>query len=108
MNNTQETDQDRAAEARDDYRDEVYARADNRRGRLYKEALAAGYAIDEYSPGDGTTRYRFFDMSDNRMAIEKFSYFAGRGSARALGLADAEKAMAQLDARAGYILGVDA
>ena len=45
MNNTQETDQDRAAEARDDYRDEVYARADNRRGRLYKEALAAGYAI---------------------------------------------------------------
>ena len=47
-----------------------------------RESLPAGFGVDDYSPGDGVTRYRFFDR-------EPFDYFGGRGIYTALGLKEA-------------------
>lgn len=40
------------------------------------------FSVDTYSPGDGVTRYRFFDVPNGR-------YFADRGSFTALGYKEA-------------------
>ena len=47
------------------------------------DSLPEGFGVDTYSPGDGVTRYRFFDR-------EPFGYFAGNGIYTALGIAEAE------------------
>jgi hypothetical protein len=54
-----------------------------------KENLPEGFGMDDYSPGDGVTRYRFFDR-------EPFGYFAGRGIYTALGIKEAETFVAGL------------
>jgi len=48
-----------------------------------REELPDGFGVDDYSPGDGVTRYRFFDR-------EPFGYFAGRGIYTALGIKEAQ------------------
>ena len=48
-----------------------------------RENLPKGFGVDTYGPGDGVTRYRFFDR-------EPFGYFAGRGIYTALGISEAE------------------
>lgn len=54
--------------------------------------------VDYYRPGDGVTRYRFFD--------KPLDYFAGSGLATVLG---AKEAMAWLDGfEAGHINGFEA
>jgi len=50
--------------------------------KLEEKAKAAGLYVDSYSPGDGYTRYRFFN--------KPMDYFAGSGLFAALGTKDAE------------------
>jgi hypothetical protein len=47
-----------------------------------REALPRGYSISTWSPGDGVTRYRFFDDGTR-------SYFGGNGIYTALGFKQA-------------------
>ena len=48
-----------------------------------RKSLPVGWGVDTWSPGDGVTRYRFFDR-------EPHGYFAGRGVYTALGIKEAE------------------
>lgn len=54
-----------------------------------RENLPNGFGVADYSPGDGITRYRFFDR-------EPFGYFSGRGIYTALGLKEANVFIAGL------------
>ena len=54
---------------------------------LNAELKNYGLSIDSYSPGDGVTRYRFFDFpEDSERATD---YFAGYGIFTALGWKEA-------------------
>jgi len=50
---------------------------------LQNSVQATGLSIDTYSPGDGVTRYRFFNEYNG-------NYFASSGIFTALGIRDAE------------------
>ena len=58
---------------------------------LEEKARHAGLYVDHYSPGDGVTRYRFFD--------KPMDYFAGSGLFTALGRKEADTWLE------GYVVG---
>jgi hypothetical protein len=62
---------------------------------LREMAHKAGYHVETYSPGDGTTRYRFFDLTEmarKGVSAQEQSYFGPlNGVHTALGLAAAKK-----------------
>lgn len=53
------------------------------KAELYERAESVGLKIDTYSPGDGVTRYRFFQTSPH------VDYFASDGEYTAPGLKEA-------------------
>lgn len=71
------------------------AKAPTRRDELQRLAHAAGYHVEAYSPGDGMTRYRFFDLAEmdrKGVSVKEMSYFGPlNGVDTALGLAAAKK-----------------
>jgi len=62
---------------------------------LREMAHKAGYLVETYSPGDGTTRYRFFDLAEMQrkgVSAQEQTYFGPlNGVHTALGLAAAKK-----------------
>jgi hypothetical protein len=66
-----------------------------RKDELQRLAHAAGYHVEAYSPGDGMTRYRFFDLAEmdrKGVSVKEMSYFGPlNGVGTALGLAAAKK-----------------
>jgi hypothetical protein len=59
----------------------------SRRTELEQDAARAGLEVHTYSPGDGTTRYRFFEIVPGL----RQDYFGPRnGITTALGLKEAE------------------
>jgi hypothetical protein len=71
------------------------AKAPTRKDELQRLAHAAGYHVEAYSPGDGMTRYRFFDLAEmdrKGVSVREMSYFGPlNGVDTALGLAAAKK-----------------
>lgn len=71
------------------------AKAPTRKDELQRLAHSAGYHVEAYSPGDGMTRYRFYDLAemDRRgVSVREMSYFGPlNGVGTALGLAAAKK-----------------
>jgi hypothetical protein len=65
----------------------------SRRARLERIAEGRGLHVAAYSPGDGTTRYRFFKSK------RPVSYFEGDGVYTALGILEAEAWLAGYGAR---------
>lgn len=98
-----------SAELEQHYRDEVTSLATTarlserkngtRRDVLQEDARKSGYSVDTYSPGDGTTRYRFFslaEMASKGISEREQSYFGPlNGVHTALGLAAAKKWLAR-------------
>lgn len=66
-----------------------------RKDALNEMAHAAGYLVERYSPGDGVTRYRFFDLAEMQrkgVSAQEQTYFGPlNGVHTALGLAAAKK-----------------
>jgi len=75
------------------------SRGGTRKSALAADAHAAGYAVETYSPGDGTTRYKFFslaEMASQGISEREQSYFGPlNGIHTALGLAAAKKWLAR-------------
>lgn len=98
-----------SAELEQHYRDEVISLATTarmsarkngtRRDALQEDARKSGYSVDTYSPGDGTTRYKFFslaEMASKGISEREQSYFGPlNGVHTALGLAAAKKWLAR-------------
>ena len=70
-----------------------------RRDVLQEDARKSGYLVETYSPGDGTTRYKFFslaEMARKGVSEREQSYFGPLdGVHTALGLAAAKKWLAR-------------
>jgi hypothetical protein len=64
------------------YRSHQVKKRETRLVKLIQAAQDANLWIDTYSPGDGATRYRFFDRPGQ-------DYFSGRAVYTALGYKDA-------------------
>jgi hypothetical protein len=71
------------------------AKAPTRKDELMRFAHEAGYHVETYSPGDGVTRYRFFDLAEmdrKGITMREMSYFGPlNGVDTVLGLAAAKK-----------------
>jgi len=70
-------------------------KAPTRKDELMRFAHEAGYHVETYSPGDGVTRYRFFDLAEmdrKGVTMREQSYFGPlNGVDTVLGLAAAKK-----------------
>lgn len=71
------------------------AKTPTRKDELMRFAHEAGYHVETYSPGDGVTRYRFFDLAEmdrKGVSMREMSYFGPlNGVDTVLGLAAAKK-----------------
>ena len=71
------------------------AKTPTRKDELMRFAHDAGYHVETYSPGDGVTRYRFFDLAEmdrKGVSMREMSYFGPlNGVDTVLGLAAAKK-----------------
>ena len=79
------------------------AKTPTRKDELMRLAHEAGYHVESYSPGDGVTRYRFFDLAEmdrKGVSMREMSYFGPlNGVDTVLGLAAAKKWLSKSRAR---------
>ena len=88
------------------------AKAPTRKGAFIEMAYDEGYHVETYSPGDGVTRYRFFDLAEmdrKRVPMSEQTYFGPlNGVHTALGLAAAKKWLSNAPRPKirGYVTGI--
>lgn len=63
--------------------------ADMTKKELWDTCHHIGLHVDYYSPGDGVTRYRFWNRGILARSAEELDYFSCNGIYTALGLAEA-------------------